>query len=544
MEKHISQNVAMAAYQKAHITQNEIILEKLTLRVPGQTLLEDTDFKINNQKRYGLIGPNGIGKTTLLRYLVSDELPVTQHWEALYVEQEVPGRADTTVLIEVLSAHPERLALISRQQELQNQLDDESNDELNTEQVLEEYQKIGDQLRAMQADRDEGRVRKILSGLGFEYEQQDEPTLHLSGGWRMRVSIAKALYREPTLLLLDEPTNHLDLSAVLWLTGYLSKWKKGLVIISHNQDFLNEVCNKIIQIEHKKLNFFTGNYDGYKKQLKQKKVEHENAWHKIEQQLKGMRRKGTPKKKVQEFLKNCGVTKPEKEYQVNIEIPEVYDIEGTVIQAKNVSFSYEKDTPVIDQVDFGVDLTSRITLVGPNGAGKSTLIKLMLGLLKPEQGEVYKNHKLRMGYYSQHVIETLPEDMNPVEYLQTINGEMSVQDLRKELGRIGLHGSKHLLEMRNLSGGQKARVAWVAIFLRSPHFLLLDEPTNHLDIESIEALIEAINDFNGGVMMISHDFSLITQTESHLWVCENHKVRPYEGDYDDYREEVLDFDEE
>jgi ATP-binding cassette subfamily F protein 1 len=511
-----------------------ISVNEFSINTPKKQLFNNANLVISYGKRYGLIGPNGKGKTTILNHIAKRLFPMSPDLDILLVEQEVQP-TEKSVLDVVLDANEKKRKLEAERDSLQNIM--ETQDDFD-DSLLDELQDIEEELLSIGSEKDESDVRRILNGLGFLGGDHERPTKDFSGGWRMRVAIAKALYMKPTLLLLDEPTNHLDLNAVIWLTNYLSTWKKSLLIVSHNQHFLNDVCTDILHISEMKLDHYRGNYYKFTRALKQKNREREKEWNKIEKRIKEMQKKGTPKKDVQTFKDTCGVLKPEKDYIVNINFGKPNALSIPVLTINDISFSYDGKKDILKNVDFGMDLDSRITIVGPNGAGKSTFINLLVGNLNPTNGSVFRNNNLKIAYYNQHFIDVLPMDKTPIEYLQTIDN-LPEQEIRKLLGTIGLEGSAHLKKINTLSGGQKARVVLVSCQMLKPHVLVMDEPTNHLDIESINGLVEGINNFEGGVLIVSHDMNLITETECVLWVCENNTIKKFDGEYDDYVDKVL-----
>jgi len=511
-----------------------ININQFSIDTAKKKLFDNTDLQISHGRKYGLIGPNGKGKTTILNHIAKRLLPISKNLDLLLVEQEVAPSSNKVINI-VLDANKKKRKLEKEISIIQNIIETEDDFE---ESIITEMHDMQQELNSIGSEKDESKVRKILYGLGFEEKDQERPTSDFSGGWRMRISIAKALYMEPTLLLLDEPTNHLDLNAVIWLTNYLTEWRKSLIVVSHNQAFLNEVCTDILHISKLKLDHYKGNYAKFSKALVQKKKNEQKAWDKVEKRLNEMRKKGENKNKQKEYIDKTGLNRPEKDYVVNINFGEPNDLTRPVLNINDVSFEYTEGNTILKNVEFGLDLDSRITIVGPNGAGKSTFINLLVGNLDPTTGSVYRNHSLKIAYYNQHFIDVLPMDQTPIEYLQTIDN-IPDQDIRRMLGTIGLEGNAHVKQIGTLSGGQKARVVLVSCQMLKPHILVMDEPTNHLDIESINGLIDAINKFEGGVVLVSHDMELITQTECVLWVCNNKVIKKYDGEYDDYRDEIL-----
>merc|ERR1711976_641239 len=367
-------------------------------------------------------------------------------------------------------------------------------------------------------------------------------------------------YIEPTLLMLDEPTNHLDLNAVIWLDNYLQNWKKTLLIVSHDQSFLDNVCTDIIHLDQCKLWYYKGNYSMYKKMEVQKRRERIKEYEKQEKRIKELKSSGQSKKKAEGKAKEAltrkqmknksklekndddqGPTelleKP-KEYNVKFRFPETSTLQPPILGLYNADFKYEDQAPLFKNVDFGIDMESRIAIVGPNGVGKSTFLKLIMGDLEPTKGEMRRNLRLKIGRFDQHSGEHLTAEESPTEYLMRLF-DLPVEKARRQLGSFGLQPHAHTVKMKDLSGGQKARVALAELTLSAPDVVILDEPTNNLDIESIDALAEAISEYEGGVIIVSHDERLIRDTECQLWVIEEQTINEIEGDFDDYRKEVL-----
>ncbi|XP_049543520.1 ATP-binding cassette sub-family F member 1 [Anopheles darlingi] len=533
----------------------DIKIENFTISAKGNDLFVNANLLIANGRHYGLVGPNGHGKTTLLRHIANRAFAIPPNIDVLLCEQEVV--ADETSAVEtVLKADVKRTALLQQCKELEEAVE---NGKIELQDRLQE---VYNELKAIGADSAEPRARRILAGLGFSREMQNRPTNAFSGGWRMRVSLARALFIEPTLLLLDEPTNHLDLNAVIWLDNYLQGWKKTLLIVSHDQSFLDNVCNEIIHLDNKKLYYYKGNYTMFKKMYVQKRREMIKDYEKQERRLKELKAHGQSKKAAEKKQKENLTRKQEKgrsknqkpgeedegpvellskpkEYIVKFSFPDPPPLQPPILGLHNCNFNFPNQKPLFIGADFGIDLSSRVAIVGPNGVGKSTFLKLLVGELEPIQGEVKRNHRLRIGRFDQHSGEHLTAEETPAEYLQRLFN-LPYEKARKQLGTFGLASHAHTIKMKDLSGGQKARVALAELCLNAPDVLILDEPTNNLDIESIDALAEAINDYKGGVIIVSHDERLIRETECALYVIEEQTINEVDGDFDDYRKEVLD----
>jgi len=543
------------------IEGDDIKIDNFSISAGGRELFKDAKLKITAGRRYGLVGPNGRGKTTLLRHIGNRALRIPKHVDTLYCEQEV--KADETPAIEaVLSSDVKRTELITEQKRVQAKL------ERGDTSVLERLQEIDEELIAHGAESAEGRARRILSGLGFTKKMQARATKDFSGGWRMRVSLARALFIEPTLLLLDEPTNHLDLNAVIWLDNYLCGWKKTLLVVSHDAGFLDNICTDVIHLENKKLVYYKGNYSQFQSMHEQHMKEMHKAYEKQQKNIKASKAKGQSKAKAETKAREA-LTKKQaknraklagnmessqdtqadlierpKEYSVKFRFPEVQNLNPPILGLYDAYFGYPGQKPLFKNVNFGIDMGSRISIVGPNGVGKSTFLKLLIGEEQPTDGEMKKSHRVRIGYYSQHSAEQLDLNKSPAEYLVSKFSadddlKITTQQARKHLGSVGLESHAHTIPNRDLSGGQKSRVALAELIIMAPDIIILDEPTNNLDLESIDALGEAINDYEGGVVIVSHDSRLICETECQLWVVEEQTINEIDGGFDDYRDEIL-----
>ncbi|KAI8034480.1 ATP-binding cassette sub-family F member 1 [Drosophila gunungcola] len=550
----MSQVQKSAGQQAALEHAVDIKIENFTISAKGNDLFVNANLLIAHGRRYGLVGPNGHGKTTLLRHIATRAFAIPPNIDVLLCEQEVVA-TDKTAIDTILEADVRRTEMLKKADDLEKQF---AAGDLS---VQEELNDAFTELKAIGAYSAEARARRILAGLGFSKEMQDRPTNKFSGGWRMRVSLARALYLEPTLLMLDEPTNHLDLNAVIWLDNYLQGWKKTLLIVSHDQSFLDNVCNEIIHLDQKKLQYYKGNYSMFKKMYVQKRREMIKEYEKQEKRLRELKAHGQSKKAAEKKQKESLTRKQEKnkskqqkqdedegpqellarpkEYIVKFRFPEPSQLQPPILGVHNVSFAFPGQKPLFIKADFGIDLTSRVAIVGPNGVGKSTFLKLLLGELEPQQGEQRKNHRLHVGRFDQHSGEHLTAEESAAEYLQRLFN-LQHEKARKALGSFGLVSHAHTIKMKDLSGGQKARVALAELCLSAPDVLILDEPTNNLDIESIDALAEAINEYEGGVIIVSHDERLIRETGCTLYVIEDQSINEIDGEFDDYRKEVLD----
>uniref|UniRef100_A0A8C7Y0Y5 ATP-binding cassette, sub-family F (GCN20), member 1 n=1 Tax=Oryzias sinensis TaxID=183150 RepID=A0A8C7Y0Y5_9TELE len=536
----------MSSRQAMLENASDIKLERFSISAHGKELFVNADLLIVAGRRYGLVGPNGKGKTTLLKHIANRALSIPPNIDVLLCEQEVVAD-DTPAVQAVLKADTRRLKLLEEEKQLQANL------EKGEDSVAERLEKVISVF-------EEKNVRSLVL----------QPLKPRPGGsWLVCLSRSiksqtspclQALFMEPTLLMLDEPTNHLDLNAVIWLNNYLQGWKKTLLIVSHDQSFLDEVCTDIIHLDNQKLYYYRGNYLTFKKMYVQKQKELQKQYDKQEKKLKDLKAGGKSTKQAEKQTKDVltrkqlkgkkkggqdeesreatELLKRPKEYTVKFTFPNPPPLSPPILGLHSVDFCYDSQKPLFKNVDFGIDMDSRICIVGPNGVGKSTLLLLLTGKLTPTKGEMRKNHRLKVGFFNQQYADQLNMEETATEYLMR-NFNLPYQDGRKCLGRFGLESHAHTIQISKLSGGQKARVVFAELACRQPDVLILDEPTNNLDIESIDALSEAINEYKGAVIIVSHDARLITETQCTLWVVEDRSIIQIDGDFDDYKREVL-----
>jgi len=533
---------AVTGVWAAHNKSRDIKIDNFSLTFYGAELLKDTRLELNCGNKYGLIGPNGSGKSSLLAALGNREVTIPDHIDMYFQNREAPASIKTALEC-VLDVDQERIKLEKLAETLTTCTDDESHEEL-----MDIYERLDE----MSAETATQRAAFILHGLGFSKEMMAKQCKDFSGGWRMRIALARALFLTPHLLLLDEPTNHLDLDACVWLENELKNYKRILLIISHSQDFLNGICTNIIHLDNMQLKYFGGNYDAFvqtrgeqlESQMKQYQWEQDQIAHMKNYiarfghgSAKLAKQAQSKEKTLAKMVAGGLAEKVTSDKTLSFFFPTINKIPPPVIMVQNVSFRYSDDTPYIyKNLEFGLDLDSRLALVGPNGAGKSTLLKLIFQELHPTEGMIRINSHVRMARYHQHLHEMLDLDSSPIDYMLHCFPDCKERDdMRKYIGRYGLSGKQQICPMRQLSDGQLRRVVFAWLSRKNPHMLLLDEPTNHLDMETIDSLADAINDFEGGLVLVSHDFRLISQVAQEIWICEHQKVTKWEGDILSYK---------
>ncbi|KAG6788183.1 hypothetical protein POTOM_004238 [Populus tomentosa] len=553
----------------------DIHLENFNISVGGRDLIVDGSVTLSFGRHYGLVGRNGTGKTTFLRYMALHAIDgIPRNCQILHVEQEVVGD-DTSALQCVLDSDIERTRLLEEEVRLHAQqviiacipadtlilvlkrdLDfedaagngkGEQIGAINKDAISQRLEEIYKRLELIDAYSAEARAASILAGLSFSPDMQKKATKTFSGGWRMRIALARALFIEPDVLLLDEPTNHLDLHAVLWLESYLVKWPKTFIVVSHAREFLNTVVTDILHLQGQKLTAYKGDYDTFERtreeQIKnQRKAIEANEKSRAHMQtfIDKFRYNAKRASLVQSRIKALDrlghmdeiVNDPDYKF----EFPTPDDRPGApIISFSDASFGYPGGPLMFKNLNFGIDLDSRIAMVGPNGIGKSTILKLIAGELQPTSGTVFRSAKVRIAVFSQHHVDGLDLSSNPLLYMMRCFPGVPEQKLRAHLGSFGVTGNLALQPMYTLSGGQKSRVAFAKITFKKPHIILLDEPSNHLDLDAVEALIQGLVLFQGGILMVSHDEHLISGSVDELWVVSQGKVTPFHGTFLDYK---------
>ncbi|XP_040284435.1 ATP-binding cassette sub-family F member 3 [Bufo bufo] len=520
----------------------DIRIENFDVSFGERVLLTGAELHLASGRRFGLVGRNGLGKTTLLKMLASRSLRVPSHISILHVEQEVAGD-DTPALQSVLECDTLRESLLKEERELNARISAGKGDGSESVRLSEIYAK----LEEIEADKAPARASVILAGLGFKHTMQQQLTKEFSGGWRMRLALARALFGRPDLLLLDEPTNMLDVRAILWLENYLQTWPSTILVVSHDRNFLNAVATDILHLHSQRLEAYRGNFESFlktkeerlKSQQREYEAQHQYREH-IQVFIDRFRYNANRASQVQskiKLLEKLPELKPiEKESEVILKFPDGFEkFSPPILQLDEVDFWYSPDQPIFKNLSVSADLESRICVVGENGAGKSTMLKLLMGDLSPVNGIRQAHRNLKIGYFSQHHVDQLDLNVNSVELLAKRFPGKTEEEYRHQLGSYGISGELAVRPVVSLSGGQKSRVAFAQMTMLCPNFYILDEPTNHLDMETIESLGHALNKFRGGLILVSHDERFIRLVCQELWVCENGGVSRIEGGFDEYR---------
>lgn len=515
-------------------------VNNITYLVKGRTLFNKASFKIAEGQKIGLVGPNGSGKSTLFKLIMGDlepdsgEITLSNKITVGIVRQDLPDD-DTTLIDIVLAADKERASLLI-----------EADTSEDAERIGYIYSRL-DEIGAYEAP---SRAATILAGLGFDDEAQNSAISSFSGGWRMRVALASLLFCEPDLLLLDEPTNHLDFEAIVWLENYLAKYSKALVIISHDRDILNKTVTQIVHLDNQQLEYYTGNYDQFERRRAEKQMNqqalHEKQLAQKEKMMKFVERfraKASKARQAQSRLK--AIEKMDIVDAVIAErvsafiFPEVQKLYSPLINLEKVSVGYDEHKPILRDLNLRIDIDDRIALLGANGNGKSTFIKLLSGKLKPFSGLVDKPDKLKIGYFSQHQTDELDVNLTPYETMLAVMKGQPESKVRAALGKFGFNKTKADTVIHELSGGEKSRLLLCLMSFDAPHILLLDEPTNHLDMDARQALIQALNNYNGAVIIVSHDPHLVECVADRLWLVANGRCKNYDGDIESYKQLVI-----
>ena len=519
-------------------------IEDITYSVEGRPLFEGASATIPTGHKVGLVGRNGAGKTTLFRLIRKElaleggNISIPSRARIGGVAQEVPS-SSTSLIDTVLEADTERAALLI---------------EAETAHDPNRIAEIQARLTDIDAWSAEGRASAILKGLGFDAEAQQRPCSDFSGGWRMRVALAGVLFAQPDYLLLDEPTNYLDLEGALWLESYLTKYPHTVLIISHDRGLLNRAVTGILHLDNKKLTYWSGPYDQFARQVAERRAVLQAEAKKQEARRAHLqsfvdRFKAKASKAVQAqsrvkmLEKMTTITAPEDAKKVVFTFPAPEELSPPIINLDGAAVGYGGPA-ILKRLSLRIDQDDRIALLGRNGEGKSTLSKLLAGKLVTMEGKMTRSSKLRIGYFAQHQVDELYIDETPLQHLQRLRPAEGQPRLRARLAGFGLGSDQAETVVGRLSGGQKARLSLLLATLDAPHLLILDEPTNHLDMESREALVEALTEYSGAVILVSHDMHLLGLVADRLWLVKGGAVTPYTEDLETYRKQLLAGDED
>lgn len=518
-----------------------LTITDLTARIAGRLLIDHASVTLPTGMKAGIVGRNGAGKSTLFRVITGDlgaetgDISLPRKCRIGQVAQEAPATEDALIDI-VLAADKERTELMA-----------EAETATDPTRIADIQMRLFD----IDAHSAESRAASILAGLGFDQAAQKRPASSFSGGWRMRVALAAILFSQPDLLLLDEPTNYLDLEGTLWLEAYIRTYPYTAIIISHDRDLLNNACNSIIHLDQKKLTLYKGNYDQFSRQKAEQDMLQEKAHVKNElarkhlqgfvdrfkakaskakqaqSRVKALERMGTVASVVQTNVSEFHFPDPKK------------PVSSPIIKLENSSCGYEAGNPVLKDITLRIDADDRIALLGMNGNGKSTFAKLISDRLQNQTGELVRVAKLNIGFFAQHQLDDLHAGETPVEHVRALMPDAPEAKVRGRVAKMGLSSEKMGTVVEKLSGGEKARLLMGLATFDGPHLLILDEPTNHLDIDSRASLIRALTEFQGAVILISHDRYLIEATVDRLWIVNDGTVSTYDGDMDEYRDLVV-----
>lgn len=520
-----------------------IEFQGLTVRMNANVLIDGFSFSVAPKMRIGLVGKNGTGKTTLFNTILGrlepdkGDIQIPKSAVMAEVAQEITN-TELTAFEYILSGDEELVKL--REDEL---IALEAGDGMKISDIHTRLEQI-DGYRA------DSRAYQLLDGLGFKAEDYHKKVKEFSGGWRMRLNIGKALMCRSDILLLDEPTNHLDFETVVWVEDWLKQYAGILIVISHDRDFLDNICTHIIHLYQQKATAYTGNYTAFLR-LKAEKLAHQQAQFEKNEKVRAhlqkfvdrFSAKATKAKQAQsrvkalQKLEDIAPVVAENEFAFSFQTPD--RLPDPLIRLDEVSFSYDGSHNILEKIDMTITPETRMGILGRNGEGKSTLIKMIAGENAPTEGSIIASEHLRVGYFSQHQVEYLNLDADPVWHILQLNKETSIQEARNFLGSFGFHGDKVLEKIAPFSGGEKARLALAMIVFQKPNLLLLDEPTNHLDIEMREAIALALQEFDGGVLMVSHDASLLELCCDQFVLVANKGLTEFKGDLNDYRQYLI-----
>jgi ATP-binding cassette subfamily F protein 3 len=512
----------------------------ITVHLGGRTILDRATAPIPPGARVGLIGRNGAGKSTLMKVMIGQldpdegEIEMPKKTRLGYIAQEAPA-GSSTPFETVLAADTERASLMVEAESCHDP------DRLGH---------VYDRLLAIDAYTADARAARILLGLGFDEAMQGQPLDSYSGGWKMRVALAALLFSEPDVLLLDEPSNHLDLEATLWLENFLKSYPGTLVVISHERDLLNNVVDTILHLEGGKVTLYAGGYDSFERQRAERMAQIAAAMASQDAQRARLQdyiarnsARASTAKQAQSRAKMLAKMQPiaamADDPSLSFDFPSPTELKPPLITLDMAAVGYTEGNPILRKLNLRIDPDDRIALLGRNGNGKTTLARLLAAQLAPMEGEMHATGKMRVGYFTQYQVEELHGDDTPIEHMTRLMKGMTPGAVRGQLGRFGFSGDKATTKVAKLSGGERARLALALITRDAPHLLILDEPTNHLDVDSREALVQALNGYDGAVILVSHDRHMVELTADRLVLVEDGRAQDYAGSIDDYIDFVL-----
>jgi ATP-binding cassette subfamily F protein 3 len=517
-----------------------LTISGITVRLGGRTILDRASAAIPTGARVGLIGRNGAGKSTLMKVMIGQiepddgEIEMPRRTRLGYIAQEAPN-GSATPFETVLAADVERAQL------------------LDEAEHCTDPHRLGDiheRLLAIDAHAAPARAARILIGLGFDEAMQAQPLDDFSGGWKMRVALAALLFSQPDLLLLDEPSNHLDLEATLWLENFLRSYPGTLIVISHERDLLNNVVDNILHLQGGKVTLYPGGYDSFERQRAERaaqlaaaKAAQDAQRAKLQDYVRRNSARASTAKQAQSRAKMLAKMQPVvamiEDPSLSFDFPDPDELRPPLITLDRAAVGYTADKPVLRLLNLRIDPDDRIALLGRNGNGKTTLARLLAGQLPVMEGGMHSSGKLAIGYFTQYQVEELAGDDTPLTHMTRVMQGKTPLAVRAQLGRFGFSGEKATTEVSRLSGGERARLALALVTRDAPHLLILDEPTNHLDVDAREALVQALNAYQGAVILISHDRHMVELTADRLVLVDNGTASPYEGSMEDYIDFVL-----
>ncbi len=521
-----------------------LTVSNLTYKIGPRTIIENGNISVMDGWRVGVIGHNGAGKSTLFKLISGDlhadggTVSISSNQRLGMVRQDIPET--DTPLIDIVLAANEEMAQLWRDAET----------ETDGHKIAEIYQRLGE----MDAYAAPSKAAMLLTGLGFKEHQLTEPFSSFSGGWRMRVALAAALFVEPEVLLLDEPTNHLDLEAIMWLEAYLLAYRHTLMIISHDRELLNKCIDHVIHVDKQQLTLYTGNYDTFEREramrlgLQQKMHEKQEAQRAHMQAfVDRFKAQASKARQAQSRVKALArmdiVDAVIAERAIRFTFPNPAKIPSPMLSINHADIGYTEGEPILKRVHKSIGQDDRIALLGANGEGKSTLMKLVADRLGIMKGDVFRSTKLRIGYFSQHQTDEMDVSSTPYEEMFRLfakkNSDVKEPVVRAKLAAFGFSRDLADNQISALSGGEKARLLFALMSFDAPHLLLLDEPTNHLDIDAREALVQALNDYQGAIVIVSHDPNMVERVADSLWLIKDGACTDFEGDLEDYRKFII-----